>query len=126
MRTKKDLKDSPAHSMWMRGAGVNRIGEMPFILPLRFYLRALLPRWLGGRSVAMSIAHSGLYDPDEVADYLTIKASEASVRGQFDLANEYSELVWVVAPHRTRRVYSKDGQRRNVIPPQSFHSDGDA
>lgn len=80
-------------SRWVNGTGTNRINEMPFIFPLHFYLRALLPRRLGGQPVAVSVAHCGRYDPEEVHFYLVTSAYEATVRGDSKLGDELKVLA---------------------------------
>lgn len=85
-------------SNWVNGSGKNRLREMPFMFPLRFYLRALLPRSLGGQPVAVSVARCGLYDPEEVHFYLVTRAYEAEVRGDTKLGDELKALARSLKP----------------------------
>lgn len=71
----------------------NRVGAMPALFPMHFYLRALLPRWLGGQPVCSSVARSGLYDPEHVRRYLEAEAGYARVQGNASRVDEISDLI---------------------------------
>ena len=70
-----------------------RVGDIPFIYPLSYYVRALLPRVLGGRPIYESIARCEYYDQEVVFYYLDARASAAYVRGDREKCAEITQLA---------------------------------
>lgn len=81
-----------------------RVGSLPLIYPPDFYLRALLPRRMGGRPIYESVALCEHYDPELVLYYLNARASAAHVRGDDPKAAHITTLADKVCRQWQSRV----------------------